>query len=126
MKKLLPTIIILSIIFIFLVQCTNETSVSPNVEISSEKSAYMPFPNGYGYPENRDSLENWITNTEVSKIREHAWGLWAGLNKTNDNGLSVWRSWYNMNQMYEGLSGKPPEDEGEEIIGECAISSNCK
>jgi len=99
-------------LLIFMQCTTRNTKEETSDEISTAdlntKENYMPFPEGYGFPESRDTLNRWVASQNVPAMRDHAWKLWAGLNQTNESGLKVWQSWYNLNQMFKGLSGSGP------------------
>ena len=64
--------------------------------------AYVPFPEGYGYMENREELQH-ATNTGNTKvIREHAWSLWAGIMQPVEGlGWPVWYTWPNTKGAFD-------------------------
>ena len=55
---------------------------------------YEPFPNGYGYMENTDSLEKAVVDKNMAYIREHSWSLWAGIMQPADSiNWPIWYAW---------------------------------
>ena len=61
----------------------------------------FPFPDGFDYPKSAEEVEGWVQERNGSRIREHGWYLWAGLNQTTPNDLPVWRSWYTSTQAFD-------------------------
>ena len=59
---------------------------------------YVPFPDGYGYMENREALQKATDNGDRKVIREHAWSLWAGIMQPAP-GLD-WPLWYTWPNTY--------------------------
>jgi len=92
---------------IFLIQCgqnPSDASTETSAEIGSTAS-YVPFPHGFDFPTDRNTIDQWVAKQDVPAIREHAWKLWAGLSQPNADGIEIWRTWYNLNQIFDGLSG---------------------
>ncbi len=57
---------------------------------------YVPFPEGYGYMTNLQELQSATDSGDTQVIREHAWGLWAGIMQpVTDLGWPVWYTWPN-------------------------------
>lgn len=58
----------------------------------------VSIPAGYGFPGDRDTLQAWADAWDETRMRTHAWDLWAGL--AADSGqayegaaLPVWETW---------------------------------
>ena len=109
MKPFLLTALILILGLSIFYTCTSPKEADPQeTEASADalfEGNYLPFPPAYGFPESRDTLDKWVTQQNISSIRDHAWKLWAGLDKENDSGKKIWRSWYNLNSIFGGLHG---------------------
>jgi hypothetical protein len=65
-----------------------------------------PFPDGFDYPKPAREVERWVKDRNVSRIREHGWYLWAGLNQAAPNGSPVWRTWCTSTQAFAQESGQ--------------------
>ena len=80
--------------FLFL-KCTE----SPNTNIEDQASSklaqnYQPFPYGFNYPLERDTINNWVATKDDATIRSHAWNLFAGLNQPTESWKKIWQTWY--------------------------------
>ncbi len=61
-----------------------------------DQSKYVPFPEGYGYMVNLQELQKATDQGDTQKIRQHAWGLWAGIMQpVAELGWPVWYTWPN-------------------------------
>ncbi|MGJ8663730.1 MAG: hypothetical protein ACSHWU_08765 [Marinicella sp.] len=57
---------------------------------------YVPFPEGYGYMQNLPQLQAATDAGDSIIIRQHAWGLWAGIMQPDEqSGWPLWYSWPN-------------------------------
>jgi hypothetical protein len=59
-----------------------------------------PFPDPFDYPQKRGVIPQWVQKGQGSRIREHGWYLFAGLNQTTADGTPVWRTWYTTTQAF--------------------------
>ena len=83
---------------VIMISCGGEEVVTEEmVEIMEiGDPAYEPFPNGYGYMENTDSLEKAVVDKNMAYIREHSWSLWAGIMQPADSiNWPIWYTWQN-------------------------------
>jgi hypothetical protein len=63
------------------------------------------IPAGYGFPGDRDTLQGWADAWDETRMRTHAWDLWAGM--AADSGqtfeghaLPVWETWCGTEQVF--------------------------
>jgi hypothetical protein len=52
-----------------------------------------PFPAGYDWPADPKLLNAAIEKGDWKTLRQHAWWLWAGMNKTNPDQTPLWWAW---------------------------------
>ncbi|SFK97390.1 hypothetical protein [Shimia haliotis] len=82
------------------------------VRAQDGRPTYQPIPSGYGYFEHTEQLENAVQENMRSAIREHGWGLWAGimqpLDAGDNNSWPVWFSWPTGSQAFS-QDMAPPE-----------------
>ncbi len=59
-----------------------------------------------GFPFPAATIEGWVSSGNTAAMREHGWGLWAGLNAITGNtgGLPTYETWYSNNQVQSGPS----------------------
>ncbi len=88
---------------------TEEKVVEEVVDIVDWNSeTYVPFPDGYGYMENLEVLQQATDKGDRKIIREHAWSLWAGIMQPDESlGWPLWFSWPNTKGAFE-TSGPGP------------------
>jgi hypothetical protein len=69
------------------------------------KSQVQDIPVGFGFPAPEGQLEGYIKNGNITKLREHAWMLWAGINEDTVNGQPIWSSWIDADQTFDPSGG---------------------
>ena len=104
------------VLYSYLIRNSKESSPAILEDISLRtaelESIYRSFPEGYGFPTDRDTLDHWVQTQDTAAIRTHAWSLWAGLNEATGNGSFIWQTWYNLNSLFRGLNGSSPPPRG--------------
>jgi hypothetical protein len=74
-----------------------------------------PFPPGFDYPQSSTTVQSWVSGRNGSRMRQHGWNLFAGLNQATADGTPVWRTWYTStdafpfqyNTVSSGTSSRP-------------------
>ncbi|NBB82586.1 MAG: hypothetical protein GVY28_04205 [Alphaproteobacteria bacterium] len=62
---------------------------------------YVPFPAGWGFPQNRSTLQGWVDDVDIADIREWGWTLFAGVNQpAGHDDLTVWQTWWRVTQAF--------------------------
>jgi len=78
----------------FLIFCIALTAVITE----AKEITYTPIPSGFDFPANGNSLLDALKDGNESKLRQHAWFVFAGLTqptRPNDPGSeSLWETWY--------------------------------
>jgi hypothetical protein len=83
----------------FCASCTKE---------STDNSAYIPFPQGFGYMENLKALQKATDNGDRAVIRDHAWKMWAGIMQPDNNtNWPLWYTWENTTSAFTAASTDP-------------------
>lgn len=91
-------------------------STNANNNTNNVGSDYIPFPDGYGYMEDLKALQTATDKGNRTVIRQHAWGLWAGIMQPSaELGWPLWYSWPNTKAAFEDTNPKP--------VGSKAVSS---
>lgn len=73
------------------------------------KPAIQPVdvPNiGFGYPGNRDEIQDWADKWEIGKITRNSWDLWAGMTagsgqRFDGAELPIWETWCGTNEVFD-------------------------
>ena len=81
--------------------------VSPDVDNehvreSGESGTYVGPPAAGTYPADQEDVQRWIDTTDTSRIRQHAWDIWASI--TSPSGISdlpVWETWYSGHEIFD-------------------------
>lgn len=90
--------IIFSIVVVcFFCGCSKDESL-PN------QNGYYPVPKNIDFPVSSSKINEYIHNQNMSKIRQHGWDLFIGLNKQvaidNQWSISLWQTWYSVTQVF--------------------------
>jgi len=70
------------------------------------------FPPGFDYPQNAQTVQEWVNARQGGRIREHGWNLFAGLNQPVNNGYPVWRTWFTSTQAFDNPGIEEPDPFG--------------
>jgi hypothetical protein len=75
---------------------------------SSVTSGYIPFPEGYGYMQDLQLLQEATDVGDRDYIRQHAWSLWAGIMQPSEElGWPLWYSWPNTHAAFQNTNPSP-------------------
>ena len=82
----------------------------------SEPNTYpfsaAPFPNtgipGFQFPEDSNTINNWVADGDFDKIYQHAWGIWTGLTMETDQkidgqALRVFETWPTPSEIVQAI-----------------------
>ncbi len=69
-------------------------------ENSLVENIALPFPDGFDWPADPQTLQSLIDAKNTSALRTHAWYLWAGVNTLDDAGRPIWWTWPTSTQEY--------------------------
>lgn len=104
-----------------LAQNTAAPAASPAKSATSVQLPYQPFPDGFGYMTDIPALQAATDKGDRDPIRQHAWGLWAGMMQPDASGRwPVWYTWPNTSAAFaagppgaeQGLAAKAPANTG--------------
>lgn len=67
-----------------------------------------PIPPGYHFPTPAATIQQWIAESNNTKMREHAWDLWMGMNsnsgeKYNGRNLPIWETWFGSDDVFPDI-----------------------
>lgn len=85
---------------------TEKKTVKPSKQ--SDAEGYIPFPEGYGYMQDLQLLQEATDVGDRDYIRQHAWSLWAGIMQPSEElGWPLWYSWPNTHAAFQNSSPSP-------------------
>lgn len=102
----MKTLNILTALLLFFTACKSPESQSSDDQQADEtpddqELVYEPFPQGFGYMQNTQALSDAVKGADIPYIREHAWGLWAGIMQPASNAdWPVWYTWPNNKEVF--------------------------
>lgn len=83
MKDFKHLILIFIVSLFFMWQCKNSSNTQHDVRstLNSVNTTILPDPKipGFNFPENRNTIEQWINEVDTVSINRHAWGIWTAL-----------------------------------------------
>jgi hypothetical protein len=106
-----------SICFCFLLfKCNTKINVSSALPDESKKWAggYAPPPIRT-YPSKKETINEWISTLNDSKIRAHAWDIWESINTKTPKGLPIWESWFSGYEIFEANDGLEARNAGHDF-----------
>lgn len=62
------------------------------------------IPSGFDFPANEQTLLEIRDTENVTKMREHAWNVWAGLTQPATGGEAIWETWYSGKETFDPAS----------------------
>jgi hypothetical protein len=92
---------------------TLSVSANANGQFESVKfPADVGIP-GFEFPASESTIDGWVATDDTTKIAEHAWGLWAGLNRNSGvtyekQELRIFETWQEKEQMVADPGSKTP------------------
>lgn len=81
------------------------------VRVGAQNTEYKPIPPGFDFPAKADDLLTAVRNGDETKLREHAWTVFAGLTQparpTDPQSEAIWETWYSGAEVF--APGPSPE-----------------
>lgn len=68
----------------------------------SQPQGYYDIPAGFDFPANKQTLEQFRRDANLSAQRLHVWNVWAGLTQpTPDGKHSIFETWYSVDEAFD-------------------------
>jgi hypothetical protein len=71
------------------------------------QTGYFGIPDGFDYPADKATLENFRNTENLSALRKHSWMLFAGMTQTTADGTPFWETWYRASEAFRPAGPTP-------------------
>ena len=71
------------------------------------QTGYFGIPDGFDYPADKATLENFRSTQNLSALRKHSWMLFAGMTQTTSDGTPFWETWYRASEAFRPAGPTP-------------------
>jgi hypothetical protein len=98
----------LSLIRIALVAAAVTTCAQVLAQTATPPLGYFDIPQGFDFPADKQTLEQFRTTGNVSAQRKHVWNVFAGMTQpTPDNKFAIFETWYSEDETFD--TGPAPQ-----------------
>ncbi len=74
---------------------------APPVAAPGSSDNYTDPPEVDSYPSAQPIIQKWIDDMDLTKIRSHAWDIWASITSdSSQEGFPVWETWYSGYEVF--------------------------
>src|SRR5262249_54564072 len=74
---------------------------------ASAQTGYFGIPHGFDYPADKNPLEGFRSNQNLSGLRRHSWMLFSGMTQMTPDGTPFWETWYRASETFRPAGPTP-------------------